>query len=749
VWVVLESGVQVQFSLDPSGGGFHYGDYWVSAARTADTSVETFTQAPPRGIHRHYARLATVTFPDSETDCRKHWPPACGGCCTVNVAPGDNIQAAIDSLPDEGGCVCLKTGVHNIGATIQIVSSRIVLRGESPGAIVRSAGLATSLQIGNANAPVSDIIVEGIRFEATAAAPDIGALLYLEHCTRVRVTHCALAVVVPPVQATPSFVGIHMSGAMDVDLVANRLDNFLIGILSSDYQQGLCISDNAIAGITSLFLGQPDGSNGRYGIRIDSDYSQACRIENNRIDNFWVGISLSNQAVASLVSGNRIHRSAGITQDTLPTDTGQMRQYLDKRLYAIDIEAAQCNVRGNHIDLLSAAWGGIRVSGAHATIAANTMAATTQPDQLTVPAGIYCLADAKNGHSSDYAVVRDNQLLGPQSGIVVSRITGPVVAGNAVDGGGIGWYGVWADDCIDSRIENNDLREAFFAVYLSEGERNRVHGNCIDQAGIGIASTHEADPEVNGNTLQSCLVTGMGLFVRGAAALLDNRILNCGYASNFSIGIGVFAEELFSASGAHLRIEACEVIDTGISADGNQVTAVNAIGMCGWVPSCQIIGNRSGYNQPDKLDAAHEHRALIFIGPLGYHVALGAGVFEFMFGTALVGNNYFRGPGNTYLVQFLRLVVNDNLDFRFEKVTFSNNVCDHLNATPSDRGATVLLWGGHLIAMGNHVKGPDKVNAMSLANRDRVALMGNVTTGAYIDVGSVTPAPINNFNVRI
>ena len=44
VWVVLENGIQVQFSLDPSGGGFHCGDYWVSAARTAETSVETYTK---------------------------------------------------------------------------------------------------------------------------------------------------------------------------------------------------------------------------------------------------------------------------------------------------------------------------------------------------------------------------------------------------------------------------------------------------------------------------------------------------------------------------------------------------------------------------------------------------------------------------------------------------------------------------------------------------------------------------------
>ena len=447
------------------------------------------------------------------------WPPECGGCCTVNVAPGENIQAAIDSLPDEGGCVCLKTGVHNIStyysdtfARTSFCAARVLAPSYA------RAGLDTTLQIGGANTLVSDIVVESIRFEATAAAANnnIGALLYLENCTRVRVEHCALAVVFPGTQTPPSYVGINLSGVTDVELVANRLDNFLIGILSSDYQGGLRIADNAIAGITGLFLNQPGSSIGQYGIRIDTDHTQPCRIENNRIRHFWVGISLRHQAVGSLVADNRISRSAGITQDTFPSDAVQLRNYLDTRLYAIDIEAPLCEVRSNQIDLLSAAWGGIRASGGHATITANIVGAIAQEGQVTVPAGIYCVADPKNGRAADHAAVRNNQLLGPQSGIVISRIGGAAVSGNHFDGGGGGWYGVRVDDCTGCRIDDNDLREVFFAVHLSEGERNRVTGNRIDQAGTGITSTQEADLEVSGNTLQSCLLLGMALFVRGA-----------------------------------------------------------------------------------------------------------------------------------------------------------------------------------------------------------------------------------------
>ena len=393
--------------------------------------------------------------------------------------------------------------------------------------------------------------------------------------------------------------------------------------------------------------------------------------------------------------------------------------------------------------------GGIRVCGEHVTIDGNILGAIAQANQLTVPAAIYCQADAEMGLSADHAMVRDNSLLGPQFGIVVSRISGPAVSGNHLDGsGGGGWYGVRVDDCTDSRIENNDLREVFFAVHLSDGERNRVADNRIDQAGTGITCTQEADLQISGNTLQSCVVLGMALFVRGAVALLENRVLNCGQFPLLSAGITVYAEEVWTPTGAHLRIEDCEVIDTGISADGKQVTNLNTVGIGGWIPTCQISGNRVGYTQPDKLDPLKEHRALLLIGPLALHYSTGPGESAYMFGSAQVNDNHFRGPGHTLLVEFMRIVLTDNIDLRFEKVMFSNNVCDHLSAEANPQGATVRLWGGHLIAIGNHIKAAVNVNAMSLANR-KTALMGNVTTGDFTGINNVTPIPSINFNVKI
>jgi hypothetical protein len=128
--IVLEYGVQITFHTSPAGGAYHVGDYWVFAARTADASVEVLSEAPPRGVHHHYARLAIVTLPDDLTDCRTLWPPHFGdtGCdCTVCVSPHDGpnaIQAAIDQIKAVGGTICLGAGVYNLRQPVRIVGGQ-------------------------------------------------------------------------------------------------------------------------------------------------------------------------------------------------------------------------------------------------------------------------------------------------------------------------------------------------------------------------------------------------------------------------------------------------------------------------------------------------------------------------------------------------------------------------------------------------------------------------------------------------
>jgi Family of unknown function (DUF6519) len=142
--LVLENGVTVSFDQATAATGFLVGDFWTFAARTADGSVETLTKAPPRGIHHHYAALSIITFGTSgATDCRAEWPPAtaaaCECCCTITVVPGASIQAAIQTLPPNGGEVCIQPGIYYENIFIEGLSD-IVIRG--CGAQTRVASLA-------------------------------------------------------------------------------------------------------------------------------------------------------------------------------------------------------------------------------------------------------------------------------------------------------------------------------------------------------------------------------------------------------------------------------------------------------------------------------------------------------------------------------------------------------------------------------------------------------------------------------
>ncbi|MFD9007911.1 DUF6519 domain-containing protein [Streptomyces sp. NPDC059552] len=141
--VVLEHGITV--ALDAPDGAFRPGDHWIFTARTSTADVEKLDQAPPLGIHHHYARLAVVTFPGTAYDCRTLWPDAghCGDC-TVCVTPESHasgvmtVQAAVDSVAEEGGTVCLAQGVYHLGdEPVRMRRARSVrIHGQGPGTLL-------------------------------------------------------------------------------------------------------------------------------------------------------------------------------------------------------------------------------------------------------------------------------------------------------------------------------------------------------------------------------------------------------------------------------------------------------------------------------------------------------------------------------------------------------------------------------------------------------------------------------------
>ena len=118
-------------------------DHWIIAARPHTPSVvvpwELMNAAPPAGTRQFFAPLAIIRWSlttdangqaivrPSVHDCRGKFRPLCEirGCCTVTVGDGlashgdfQSIQDAVDSLPSEGGKVCVLPGVHETSVTI-------------------------------------------------------------------------------------------------------------------------------------------------------------------------------------------------------------------------------------------------------------------------------------------------------------------------------------------------------------------------------------------------------------------------------------------------------------------------------------------------------------------------------------------------------------------------------------------------------------------------------------------------------
>jgi hypothetical protein len=149
IWVQLEHGIEVSFAFAPVNGRVRSGDFWLVPARTASASIEPLNEAPPRGIHHHYCKLAIVTWsenpnvPPRVLDCRTLWPPDFGGdncACTVCVTAESHnnglltIQQAIDRVVATGGTVCLGPGNFFLGERpISIAAAQsLTLRGQGP-----------------------------------------------------------------------------------------------------------------------------------------------------------------------------------------------------------------------------------------------------------------------------------------------------------------------------------------------------------------------------------------------------------------------------------------------------------------------------------------------------------------------------------------------------------------------------------------------------------------------------------------
>lgn len=170
---LAHTGLRVRFS----GAHLRPDDFWIIAARPESPNTfvpwELATNRRPQGVRRWFAPLAVIRWPGGDVagavvnDCRETFLPLTRlrSCCTVTVGDGNeshghftSIQAAVNSLPETGGRVCVLPGVYD--ETIRIVNRHdITISGCGPR--TRLIGLAP---VGGAVAAPVIAIVGGYNF---------------------------------------------------------------------------------------------------------------------------------------------------------------------------------------------------------------------------------------------------------------------------------------------------------------------------------------------------------------------------------------------------------------------------------------------------------------------------------------------------------------------------------------------------------------------------------------------------------
>lgn len=242
--ILLEHNIVVSFSLQTSGE-FHTGEHWVFAARNADASVEELTEAPPRGIHHHYATLAIVTFPDDEIDCRQFWPPTFTApepteaepcACTVCVTPQTHssgtltIQMAIDQvLQHEGGIVCLDVGTYAIQETLQILEMQS-LKIVGQGSLTRLEGQTRIIRIEQSQ----DVTLEAFAIVCRPAATAPDAAVVVTSSSDIAINDLLIRIE----NDNPAWAALALSGALVRVSLRYTFFSASVGIRSADQTGG-------------------------------------------------------------------------------------------------------------------------------------------------------------------------------------------------------------------------------------------------------------------------------------------------------------------------------------------------------------------------------------------------------------------------------------------------------------------------------------------------------------------------------
>lgn len=647
VAITIENGITITFGPG-AADTLHAGDYWVFAARTADGTIDTLVDAPPRGILHHYAKLALVTSgtpPVVITDCRIFWPPTMAaheGCCSQVVKPGEDIQQAIDKLKGIGGCVCLKMGVHHIKKPLSITQSNVTIHGEVPWVVVRlDEGGPLMLTI---DAP-ENVSVEGILFETLDITKD-QPVIAVAAIKGGRIADCGIRTQSEKVFPAALAIAILLEKCSDYAIECVDIRDLPFGVRGIEAVQ-IRVVDCRLDG-PAIPLAATMLSLGRMGIEFRAGRLTGIDIERNVLTDYVRGIQLGDVSSAAIAPsggpgkpvdvsaaqpGCRVASNVIARHAPPPVSAGGGLATVS---FAIATHVARCEIIENATNIVTLTEYGILAAGGNTLVARNELLSTAQFDPnvpLTqLPIGVFAVVTLSDAVA---CTIRDNRFDGLQQAVFVTgagtglanrvdvlenRIVGTealvraVLNGMVTAGGG------------SPIAKLLLLLERFSAISMVALSHCRVADNEIARSVCGVFNLGALGASVTANRVRSSLA-GVVLAIVNECEASDNVIdASLEGASTFGVlllgarrcaaernAISNVTEGVVTALTSALRVEdndvygattgIVSVVDTDLTARGNTVEDASTFGLMAMLSLHELTiahhrSLRCGYRAP-------------------------------------------------------------------------------------------------------------------------------------------------------
>lgn len=704
----LEKGILVDFSLasEPSltGGEFKSGDYWLVAARSVDGSIDELDEAPPLGIHHHYARLAVFDPGDGEPDdCRTLWPPVIEGegCdCTVCVDAAlhnsgvATIQQAIDAVKETGGTICLGAGSYEIDKPIAINKAKSIrVRGQGWKTLLlrKSSGNVISIRGG------SGVSLENLTVVGSSLDEKMTPMIQASNILDFNLLHA-------------NILGIAGAGSTSI---AVGLSGFILGGR---------ISRCALAaegGISNVF-----DKRDKYMLSAQLDISDSV---------FWCserGISFS---------GMSLHYGALNVRDNLilgTTHSGILARGGAFPGASVDISGNQIYTPGTGIN---AGCDGLRIQGNE--IHGDMKAKSKLSDGISLIAGL----DPGNIDNAQIIGNRIHNVRG--NGIAIRhRVENAMIKQNVIDGTRLSGLYMEGDGSAGYlSIENNQFRNLgkgfnprgtpFAGMQLVAVDRVDVVNNVFEKVGRDAAV--------------SLLVAGIaGVYVK-EARVAGNRLHGIGPVSSPLTVAGIYFRPPF----LHLAID-----DNSVSraADDKETLETATSWLAVFVGSTAIGG--TAITDATSIRAAAADNAL----GTEFNEALGLTHFAGISTFTVDNTHYAISDTRIFVLAPTSLAVSTRGNrLRGEQARgpivaiaggesclFAENHCQMAGNKRNVLGDIAILSGNSVNASNNRLMSVSDGNSLSIKSSESGAVvLGNIVSGKIILNGSSLPAPWAPLNI--